>query len=118
MYYEKVIEAVKGGKFITLRATFESLASDAGLHQLVPYFTQFVAHEVTNNLTKLSYLSNLMEMVKSLLINPHLHVELYVCTTIILFISKLVASINATHTYLSCWENINGRSKTKSLGIT
>jgi transcription initiation factor TFIID subunit 6 len=85
MYYEKVTEAVKGEKPLLRRACIDSLASDPGLHQLVPYFTQFVAEEVTNNLRNLELLRNLMEMARALLVNPTLHIELYVslCSTIL-----------------------------------
>lgn len=78
MYYEKVTEAIKGKKPLIRRAALESLSQDAGLHQLVPYFTQFIAQEVTNNLRNLNLLYHLMEMVKAILTNPNLHVELYV----------------------------------------
>lgn len=82
MYYEKVTEAIKGtaaaSSPILLKASLQSLATDPGLNQLVPYFTQFVAEEVTHNLRDLPRLKNLMEMVKCLLVNPNLQVELYV----------------------------------------
>ncbi|KAL0477594.1 transcription initiation factor TFIID subunit 6 [Acrasis kona] len=77
MYYEKVTEAIKGDKPLLRRACLDSMSSDPGLHQLVPYFTQFVAEEVTNNMRNLSLLMHLMEMTRALLTNPTLHVELY-----------------------------------------
>jgi len=81
MYYEKVTEAIKDSsnqKKDLRRAAIESLANDPGINQLVPYLTQFVASEVTNNLHNLTLLYRLMEVVKALLVNPNIHIELYV----------------------------------------
>jgi transcription initiation factor TFIID subunit 6 len=77
MYYEKLTEAIKGDKPLLRRACIDSLALDPGLHQLVPYFTQFVAEEVTNNMRNLPLLYHLMQMTRALLVNPTLHIELY-----------------------------------------
>ncbi|KAL9655621.1 hypothetical protein ABK040_002284 [Willaertia magna] len=78
MYYEKVTESIKDNQKRELRrAAIESLANDPGINQLVPYFTQFIANEVTNNLKNLTLLYRLMEMVKALLVNPNIHIELY-----------------------------------------
>ena len=39
-------DIIKGGEGTLQRAALESLATDTGLHPLVPYFTQFIADEV------------------------------------------------------------------------
>jgi len=65
------------GDFPTDSDALRSLSRDPGLHQLLPYFTQFIADEVTHNLRKLPLLSALMRMVKALLSNPYLHIEPY-----------------------------------------
>ncbi|MFS7945484.1 putative transcription initiation factor TFIID subunit 6 [Helianthus anomalus] len=54
-----------------------SLATDAGLHPMVPYFIYFVAEEVTRNLNNFQLLFDLMRLVRSLLQNPYLHIEPY-----------------------------------------
>ncbi|XLT13300.1 hypothetical protein HN51_058990 [Arachis hypogaea] len=54
-----------------------SLATDTGLHPLVPYFLRFVADEVAQNLHNLTILFALMRLVRSILQNPHIHIELY-----------------------------------------
>eukprot|EP01027_Heterolobosea_sp_BB2_P017219 GEZU01024416.1.p1 GENE.GEZU01024416.1~~GEZU01024416.1.p1 ORF type:complete len:501 (-),score=37.46 GEZU01024416.1:103-1605(-) len=81
LYYEKVTEAVKESTSMEgtpkLQAALYSLAHDPGIGQLVPYFTQFVADEVVHNLRNVNLLYHLMEVVKALLQNPHLNVELY-----------------------------------------
>eukprot|EP00698_Gefionella_okellyi_P004198 TRINITY_DN13910_c0_g1_i1.p1 TRINITY_DN13910_c0_g1~~TRINITY_DN13910_c0_g1_i1.p1 ORF type:complete len:436 (+),score=98.10 TRINITY_DN13910_c0_g1_i1:47-1354(+) len=77
-YFEKVTAAVKGTDE-TLKATaYDSLATDPGITQLVPYLTQFIADEVTRNLRNLPLLQSVMCMARSLLISQHLHVEPYV----------------------------------------
>jgi transcription initiation factor TFIID subunit 6 len=111
MYYEKVTEAVKGEKPLIRRACIDSLASDPGLHQLVPYFTQFVAEEVTNNLRNLPLLIHLMEMTRALLINPTLHIELYVILNFKMFYIFTATSIDATHSHVSCWKTLVRKSK-------
>ncbi|KAF0983936.1 hypothetical protein FDP41_007851 [Naegleria fowleri] len=80
MYYEKVTDAIKdlsNQKRDLRKAAIESLANDPGINQLIPYFTQFIASEVTNNLRNLTLLYRLMEMTKALLVNPNIHIELY-----------------------------------------
>ncbi|WJX37589.1 hypothetical protein P8452_25339 [Trifolium repens] len=78
LYYEKIIELIlnKPGS-IPFRRALVTLATDSGLHPLVPYFTRFVADEVARNLNNLNILSALMRLVRSLLQNPHIHIELY-----------------------------------------
>ncbi|WJX56907.1 Transcription initiation factor TFIID subunit 6 [Trifolium repens] len=78
LYYEKIIELIlnKPGS-IPFRRALVTLATDSGLHPLVPYFTRFVADEVARNLNNLNTLSALMRLVRSLLQNPHIHIELY-----------------------------------------
>jgi transcription initiation factor TFIID subunit 6 len=47
LYFEKITELiVAGSDTLLLRDAFLSVATDSGLHPLVPYFTQFVADEV------------------------------------------------------------------------
>ncbi|AES70437.1 putative transcription factor Hap3/NF-YB family [Medicago truncatula] len=78
LYYEKIIELIlnKSGSILFRRALV-TLATDSGLHPLVPYFTRFVADEVARNLNNLNILFALMRLVRSLLQNPHIHIELY-----------------------------------------
>lgn len=81
MYFEHVklaITRVEEADQRLLRAALSSLATDAGLHQLLPYFSQFITDEVNNNLRNLPLLMNVMKMAKAVLISPHLFVEPYV----------------------------------------
>lgn len=68
-----------------------SLATDSGLHPLVPYFSYFVADEVAKNLSDVSLLFSLMRVVRSLLQNPNLHIEPYLHQLMPSIITCLVA---------------------------
>lgn len=78
LYFEKITELiVSRSDSILFKEALISLATDSGLHPLVPYFTFFIADEVTRSLNDLSLLFALMRVVRSLLQNPHIHIEPY-----------------------------------------
>lgn len=60
-------------------AALSSLKTDSGLHQLVPYFIQFIAEQITHHLSDLDLLTTILEMIYSLLsnesifLNPYIH---------------------------------------------
>ena len=72
-----------------LQEALHSLATDPGLHQMLPRFIMFVAEGVKINVVQsnLALLIYLMRMVKSLLDNSTLYLEKYVsvvqCATVI-----------------------------------
>ncbi|KAM7492744.1 hypothetical protein LguiA_035665 [Lonicera macranthoides] len=79
LYFEKITElTVSHFGSPLFKEALVSLATDSGLHPLVPYFTYFVADEVTRNLNNFSLLFALMRLVWSLLHNPHIHLEPYI----------------------------------------
>lgn len=78
LYFEKITElTVSRSDSALFKEALVSLATDSGIHPLVPYFTFFVADEVSRNLNKFSLLFALMRLVWSLLQNPHIHIEPY-----------------------------------------
>eukprot|EP01135_Chromosphaera_perkinsii_P004407 Nk52_evm10s280 gene=Nk52_evmTU10s280 len=101
LYYEKMVEVILGSRYLKINTpegkpdpeelspealkeeekargiAIESLATDPGLHQLLPYFCQFFADKVVCNLRHLCVLKSLMRMVKALLENEYLFVEPY-----------------------------------------
>lgn len=80
LYFEKVCKAVLDEQQDEYRsAGLASLHNDPGLHQLVPYFVQFVAEKVTHNLKDLFVLTQMVHVTDALVRNPHLHIEPYVC---------------------------------------
>ncbi|KAK9767594.1 histone H4-like TAF Taf6, SAGA complex subunit [Basidiobolus ranarum] len=77
LYFERITNAIFSDED-TLRATgLSSLSTDPGLHQLLPYFVQFISEKVTQNMKKLKPLESSLSMIKSILDNPNLFVEPY-----------------------------------------
>ncbi|PWA80065.1 TBP-ASSOCIATED FACTOR 6B [Artemisia annua] len=78
LYFEKITDVtVTRSNSIIFDKALMSLATDAGLHPLVPYFIYFVAEEVTRNLNNLQLLFALMRLVQSLIKNPTMNIEPY-----------------------------------------
>nr|ANA08997.1 transcription initiation factor TFIID subunit tbp associated factor 6-1 [Eleusine coracana] len=78
MYFDKIAELTLSRSDTPLfKEALVGLAKDSGLHPLVPYFSYFIADEVTRSLSDLPVLFALMRVVQSLLRNPHIHIEPY-----------------------------------------
>ncbi|CAL5336355.1 unnamed protein product [Camellia sinensis] len=78
LYFDKITDlAVTRSDSVLFKEALESLATDSGLHPLVPYFTYFIADEVSRGLNNFHLLFALMRLVGSLLQNPHIHIEPY-----------------------------------------
>lgn len=78
LYFDKITELVVNRSSTDLfKKALVSLATDSGLHPLVPYFTCYIADEVARGLGDYSLLFALMRVVWSLLQNPHIHIEPY-----------------------------------------
>ncbi|KAJ9537656.1 hypothetical protein OSB04_030389 [Centaurea solstitialis] len=78
LYFNKITElAVSMPDTPLFKEALTSLATDSGLHPLVPYFTCFIEDEVARGLNDFQLLFALMRLVWSLLQNPHIHVEPY-----------------------------------------
>ncbi|XP_059666466.1 transcription initiation factor TFIID subunit 6-like [Cornus florida] len=78
LYYDKITDiTVNKADSTIFKEALGSLATDSGLHPLVPYFIYFIADEVTRNLNNFRILFALMRLVGSLLQNPNLHIEPY-----------------------------------------
>jgi transcription initiation factor TFIID subunit 6 len=79
LYFERICSAIMDENNDEYRiAAFTSLRTDPGLHQLVPYFTQFVADKVTHNLKSLFVLTQSIQLLDSILANPSLYIAPYV----------------------------------------
>ncbi|XP_041006065.1 transcription initiation factor TFIID subunit 6 isoform X2 [Juglans microcarpa x Juglans regia] len=78
LYFDKITElTMNSSDSVLFKQALVSLATDSGLHPLVPYFTYFIADEVSRGLSDYSLLFALMRIVRSLLRNPHIHIEPY-----------------------------------------
>lgn len=92
LYFEKVTElTVKRSESAIFKQALVSLATDSGLHPLVPYFIQFIADEVSRNLNNFSLLFAVMRIARSLLQNPYIHIEPYLHQLMPSIITCLVA---------------------------
>lgn len=79
IYFERVCAALMDESNSEYRtAALASISSDPGLHQLVPYFVQFIAEKVTHNLKDLFVLEQAMKLTHALLENKSLYIDLYV----------------------------------------
>ncbi|KAI1932844.1 histone H4-like TAF Taf6, SAGA complex subunit [Ophidiomyces ophidiicola] len=83
IYFEKVCTAFLDESNEEYRlSAFASLKEDPGLHQLVPYFVQFISEKVTHSLKDLFVLTEVMHMTEALIQNSTLFVDPYVASLI------------------------------------
>lgn len=59
-------------------SVLQSIKIDPGLHQLVPYFIQFIAETITHNLKNLELLNIMVDLIYSLLNNSTLFLDPYI----------------------------------------
>jgi len=83
LYFEHVCAALLDeGNAEYRAAALASLGGDPGIHQLLPYFVQFVAEKVTHGLRSLFVLTQMMHLVAALLDNANLAVDPYVASLV------------------------------------
>ncbi|KAJ6107591.1 Transcription initiation factor TFIID subunit 6 [Penicillium sp. IBT 18751x] len=83
LYFEKVCSAFLDETSEEYRTSgYASLKEDPGLHQLVPYFVQFIAEKVTHSLKDIFVLTQVMHMAEALVQNPSLYVDPYVASLV------------------------------------
>jgi transcription initiation factor TFIID subunit 6 len=80
VFFEKICSAVLGADVNGFHAAINSLRTDKGLHQLMPYFCKFITEKVSDCTQKfnLKVLVAMMKMVEALLMNSEVHVDHYV----------------------------------------
>lgn len=79
IYFERVCGALldESNKDFQV-AALSSLRNDPGLHQLVPYFVQFISEKVTHNLKNIFILTQMMQLTSALIDNESLYLDPYV----------------------------------------
>ncbi|KAJ2013800.1 histone H4-like TAF Taf6, SAGA complex subunit [Coemansia sp. S85] len=77
LYFECITESLVSPDPLIKSTALESISIDAGIHQLVTYFVQYIAMTVKNNLNNLETLRTAMAVAKALRRNPNLFVEPY-----------------------------------------
>ncbi|KJX94196.1 transcription initiation factor tfiid complex 60 kda subunit like protein [Zymoseptoria brevis] len=79
LYFERICSAILDELNEEYRtAALASLQTDPGIHQLVPYFIQFVADKITHNLKSLFILTQSLQLINALLENRSLFIAPYV----------------------------------------
>ncbi|XP_064961645.1 transcription initiation factor TFIID subunit 6-like [Musa acuminata AAA Group] len=105
LYFDKITElTVTRPESILFKEALLSLAADSGIHPLVPYFSYFIADEVARSLHDLPILFALMRVVRSLLHNPHIHIEPYLHQLMPSIITCVVAKRLGSRIADSHWE--------------
>ena len=93
LYFDKVVEVLISTdpeKEHLKNAALTSLKNDPGLHQLVPYFIQFVAEQITNQLRNIEILSTMLEVIlaladnKTIFLDPYVHALMPCILTLLL----------------------------------
>ncbi|KAI4122717.1 MAG: hypothetical protein LQ347_006408 [Umbilicaria vellea] len=83
LYFEKICSALLDENNDEYRvAALASLRSDPGLHQLVPYFVQFIAEKVTHKLKDVFTLTQMMQLASAMLDNESLYVDPYIASIV------------------------------------
>lgn len=94
LYFNKIVEVListEPEKETFKDAALNSLRTDPGLHQLVPYFIQFVAEQVTNQLRNIELLITLLEVISALCDNKTLFLDPYVHALVPCILTLLLA---------------------------
>lgn len=87
LYFSRITTAVeRGGRTPVERqqqdAAMQSLSRDSGLQELAPFMINYVAKNLYKHIGNPEHCRTLIRMAYSLLINHHLHLELYVSNRI------------------------------------
>ncbi|XP_052215321.1 transcription initiation factor TFIID subunit 6-like [Dreissena polymorpha] len=79
LYYKEITEACVGSDETKRSEALQSLATDPGLHQMLPHFTAFVSEGVKVNIVQnnLALLIYLMRLMKALMENQTIYLEKY-----------------------------------------
>ncbi|PQE21788.1 hypothetical protein CJF30_00010999 [Rutstroemia sp. NJR-2017a BBW] len=83
LFFDKIRAAIldedRDPEVVALReSALESVRSDPGLHQLVPYFVHFIAEKVTHSLNNLFVLQQMLKLADALITNKTLFVNPYI----------------------------------------
>ena len=74
---DKINETIENNELLK-QAVLHSLRSEPGLHQLVPYFIEFIKEQVTYNLKNVQLLTTMLEVIYSLLSNETIFLHPYI----------------------------------------
>ena len=98
LFYDTIINCINSTKDDERQCAFESLRSDAGLQQLLPYLIQYATENISRNLRNISVLFCMLELCNCLLLNVHLFVEPYLHQMMPMLLSCILAKCIGTTT--------------------
>lgn len=83
LYFSRITNAVERGGMTPAErqqqdAALQSLARDPGLQELVPFMINYVTKNLYKHVGNPEHCRTLIRMANSLLVNPYIHLELYV----------------------------------------
>jgi hypothetical protein len=105
LYFSRVTIAIeRGGSTAATRqqqdAALVSVARDTGLQELVPFFCRYISTQLYQHIGNVEHCRTLIRLTRSLLMNPHLHLELQV--RVGNFVNVKVMFIHLTSFSFSC----------------
>lgn len=118
LYFNKIIEVLMDESNESLKtAALESIRSDPGLHQLVPYLVQFIAETITHNLKNLNLLTTMLMLIYSLISNTSIFLDPYVHALMPCILTLLLAK-NIGPIQASTDEEKNGHFQVRKLAAS
>jgi len=83
LYFSRITTAIERGGATPISrqqqdAALASIAKDSGLQELVPFFVNYVSKALYKHVGNPDHCRTLVRMARSLVQNPHLHLELHV----------------------------------------
>lgn len=92
-YYQEITQAAVGRNEEIRKEALTSLSTDTGIHAMLPRFTNFISEGIKCNINEnnLALVIYLMRMVKALLDNPTLSLDMYLHELIPVVISCVVS---------------------------
>ncbi|KCV69281.1 hypothetical protein H696_03716 [Fonticula alba] len=76
-YYDRMISCILQPDEAIRDSALQCLASDSGIHPLIPYLSQFITGTVSSNVRHLPVLRSMIQMVAAILSNPGIFIEPY-----------------------------------------
>lgn len=87
MYFDKVVAAIINDQTdeetVAMRtAALASVREESGIHQLIPYFDQYISHKVTTCLNDLFILKQMMLLLDAMIGNKNLFLDPYMASLV------------------------------------
>mmetsp|Transcript_12701 Transcript_12701/g.21137 ORF Transcript_12701/g.21137 Transcript_12701/m.21137 type:complete len:421 (+) Transcript_12701:82-1344(+) len=117
LYFTRITLALeKGGATPSDRQqqddALSRVARDAGLQELVPFFIQYLAKQLHLHVGHPEHCRTLIRLTRSLLINPHVHLELHLHQLLPAVMTNVVAKNLSTKQFENHWALRNEAAQT------